>query len=1531
MKKRLLILIIAALAAMLCLTACLDEPIIDGTLDIKSIEIVDGSVPTQFTVGETPDFSGIVVKVVYNDGTVKELGYSDVTVSELDTTTAGKKTVSVTYNNFSVNFEVTVVEEEVKATVTSIKIVPGSISLSYYIGQVPDMSQLQVEAKLSDGTTSVLKADEYTYTAIDTSQDGETTFTVTYSANTEITDSVTVTVIPIDSISVVTGSVKGGEEYKDSTKVKVSVGGTIDTSEIQVLVVFKNGEQKIVNADELTVGTIDTSTYGTQYLSVTYEGITIQYPIEVVGPKSLTVNKDSSWEKVMIGGTLDTSKMTAYITYSDQTAKPVAADDLTIGEIDTSKVGQQSLKVSYNGLETTVLVEVVGVDTLTVVDDTVSKEIFKGDALDLGNIKVSVKYTDGTTASLGAEALALGSIDTNVAGEQKLSVTYLDKTVEYTVKVCAITSIRVEGINKVVQAGDPIDISNMVVKGIYNDSHETEITLTEGITTNIDQIDINKEEDKILEVYYTGEHGEFSANVVISATPPELTGIEIRSWNKTIGLGGVYNNNSINVYASYGNDTTEKITEFSVTEINTNVAGEVEFTVTYTEGDVTKTATAKVQVLPIAKIEVSGIPALVNKGEALNTSAVKVLVTFSDNSTREVGIADGVTVSAADTTTGGDKKLTVSYLGEEAEVSYHVKAVYQISIFGGSVDSDLRNGYAVDYSGLILEITYTNGTKEQKKASELTGVTYTGTEVNATSFGVTYEGATASMQLKLINIVSVSALNNTVPSTVLQGATMLYDSMKLTVIYDNGDVYLVGNDDPKLSISQIDVNIPGTHAVTFTYFGYTTSVSILVKGVKSVEIIEGVLTTINVGQELDTSKILVRVMYTDGTYFYADITSPYLEIGSIDTETEGTKTLVVKYQGIAGSIEIQVVKIEIDGLIFGALLPDELVARESYKKNFKDSASPYVVGDDNLFYFYLNVIQLDENDNVVDIDGKSIPTAVRVFLVNSDGTETELEGDALTSMVAFNSANNSYDFTEAAIGETFRLQIRPADESSYFDEASVTKSHTVTVVDGYNIYKAWELNVMTNSTRDITSGVFGDEGEITQVTVVDKFLKSKGITRPEKLASIVLHGNLDVKQSDVPPEYFYVDDKGVNQGMYDQLGVFHRNLSSSEKKFEIYGNYFSVYSYSLPCVTPNGVANNDDEYSASSLFRIRLSDDAHSYIRNKQTKEAFSEFVVNIRDIATRDNDPNSNDQSASERHMRGLCCYKVGETIVNMTNVNVDAYMTSMVVENMGSTVNLNKVKFYNAWQGHLFLWSKNEHQVDYGGTKQDTWSYIPNLKVNINDSFLAKCGGPVILAQAPEVDEPCEKTCGTEVVADTKSEIWTYVTGQEAWFVAVGQTQLAAQIRSMNPLIGEAIGAGHGFTSKGYIQGVETINMVMVAMGNRGTSLEGTTPNASFTRDGVVGMMSHYPTNTTTFQTPKLDEIVGKTGGQAPVFQTNKGGLSFINVKEDGVTPYCQPYNAEFYAGTGDYITLYYTALGAGIMMEYYHPAQQTAEALN
>ncbi len=1550
MKNKLLILITLLLAAVLCFAACSNKPDDGNEGDvvangIKSIEVVEGTIPTQINMGSTPDFSGIKVKVTFNDGTTKEIGFADVTVTELDTMTAGEKYITVTYGEISVKIKVMVVDPIATRYVTNINILEGSFDKGYHLGQIPDITKLQVEAVYSDGTKDALDPSEYTYTTVDTSVAGKYTFTVTYTANPEIKASVEYEVFGITGAQVVTGSVAK----------KINVGEALDTSKLQLVVTYADGKEEIAEGAALTIGTIDTTTYGKKNLEIVYKGVTYTYEVEVVGVVSVAVNKGSYDEKVKVNSAYAAPNITAVLTFSDGTQTSLTAADLTLGQLDTASAGKKNLTVSYAGLTTSVEIEVVGVADIEVVEDSINAEILIGTTLNTSGIKALVTYTDGTQSVVGASELTLGAFDSSVAGNQNLSVTYLGKTIQYAVKVCTITSLRVEDVNRVVPAGQPIDLSNMKVYGVYNDADETEVLLTSGVTTNVDSLDINSEEDKILVVSYNG----INANVIISTTAPQLVGIEIRSWQKSVVLNGTFNTSSVNVYAVYANGSSEKITGFTLTDVATNVAGNVKLKATY-EG---KTDEVDVAILPISNIElVGGIASSVYRGDTLDTSGAQVKVTYSDGThTSMVYVnADKLTISKPDTSTGGDKSLTITYNGSSISVSYKVIAEKSISIFSG-VSNSIRAGYALDYSKLVLDIEYTDGAHRQVKASELQGVTFAGYEAGSTSFKVTYlENLTASMPLTQIKVVRISALNDTVPALVFQGGAFNYADMKLSVYYDNGDVYRVPFTDKyiKITPAKFDTSSAGTKAISFVYcdgisyftyidavsqkevkeYNFTTVVNVIVRGITSVEIVEeSVFPKAYVGMKVDTSNISVKVTYDDGTYIYVKRDNPALKVGDVNTFFVGKATLEVEYSGVKDTMTITVVEAPtVDGLIFGALLPDALVTRESYKGNFKDDSSPYYVGDDNPFNFYLDVILLDANDNIIDVDGKTIPTSATIY---KDGSSTPLTKEELPTWVEFDSINNSYDFTEAAIGHTFRIVIRPADSSSYIDEASVTKEYTVTIVDGYNVYEAWELNVMTNVSRDITQECFGKANAINQVEVVDKFLASKGVTRPSTLAAIVIHGNLDVGEDDIPPEYVYTDSNGVKQGIYDQLGLFWRNLDMNQKTFSIYGNYFTVYSYNVPTVTPKGVANNPDEYSSSDLFKIRLNDTADSSIRTEALagkSKPFEQFVVNIQDIATRDNDPNSNDQSASERHMRGLTSYKVGENVTNMHNVNIDAFMTSIIVEEVNSTLNLDDCKLYNAWQGHLFLWNENEHQDDCGGTNEATWGYIENLKVNINDSLLGKCGGPVILVQAPHYNENYNKTSGAEVNITGKSDVYTHVTGQEAWFVAVGQTQLAAQIRAMSSLI-SGPGGPHGFTSTDQIQGVETITMIMVAMAGEGMSLNGDMCNASLVIDGEPVMKTHSPINVTdlgggkittlgTFANPVLDEYVSSG---APIFQTivtsthpQLNAPLFSTAYTDGQTgcyvdkQLTKP-GAEFYMG--DYITLYYG--GAAISLKYVH----------
>ena len=1548
MKRKLIILLTVLLAFTLSFTACFggkNEE--EKTNSINSIKVVEGSVPAEVNIGSTPDFSGIKVTVNYADGTTSEVGFADVTLSALDTTTVGNKSVTVTYQSVTTKFTVAVVDPEATATVVSIKILINDNDKSCYVGEMFDMSVLQVEATYSTGRTGALAIDKYDLTTIDTSTAGTKTITATYKENTAITASVNVEVIGVSGLNVVRGSVAN----------RITVGETLDVSGIQVYPQYANGfNGDALSYSDLVIENIDTSELGDKKLRITYKGVTLEYPITVVEQSALAVDSDSYSKVVNVGSTLDLSAIKAHYTdpLTEAAEKNLTLSSLTVdmSAVDMSVPGDKQIAVSYKGATTIIVIHVRGVESMTVVtSDNKPSELFKGDALDTvtNKLSFSVKYTSGENATVSVSDVTLGAFDVNRHGAQNLSVTYLDKTINHSVYVYTVVGIYVDE-DTIVR--ETIDITNMVIYGVCDDEDSSLIALTDGtVTTNRDDINIESDGDKVLTVTYTGMYGTFEDTVTINLNI-QLVGLEIRSYKATVGFGQFYNENSVVVFATYDNGTARRLNSgYTVSDVDTSKAGDVTLTVTYTEKGVTKTADATVKVLAVKDLSVSGINSVIDVGATLDLTYAEVTVTFEDDTTAKIGI-DDVSVTLPDTSIASNESaIDVTYGGKTVNIPCVVRAVSGIKILGG-IGSTVNKGYAIDYLNLILEITYTNGDTTVKAASDLPGVTYQGTDVATVvgpmEFVVSYQGFRASQPITVVDntveVDRISALNKTIPAVVFKdpGKFLSYDTFKLLVYYKNGEVALVPVFDTRVTVypEKFSLGEAGIKAITFKFDDGTdavpddpnlpitlgrqtfdTVVNIWVKGVEKIEIVSGtVLDNVMKDKKLDTSGLQIKATYDDGSCEYVSITDYNLQVVEPNTSVAGEATLTVSYRGATVTMNITVKEPGTVSGIFGVLKPDELSARESYAKNFKDSTSAYRVGDDNPYYFYLNVISLDANDNIVEIDGKTVPTFARVFLGDKVDEEKELTGSELTKYVKFVSTDNSYDFTEEAVGKTFTIEARP--EGAGYE--SMTKTHTVEVVNGWNIYEAWELNIITNVAQNINGK--------NQKDIVKNFLSEKGVTRPENLAGVVLHCNLDIKRGDIPSDYFceYVDKNGVTQKeFYDHFSVFNLGLTASQPTFNIYGNYFSIYSYNLPGVVPGGVANNgvDDPWSSSELFKLKLmyADVTGETAFGCFNENAFNDLKVNIQDIATRDNDPNSNDQTASERHIRGLICFKVGESETNMTNVNIEAYMTSVLVENANSTLNLDKVNFYNAWQGHLFLWNDNFYQRSSWGRNKEkdiTDSDIQDLIVNIKDSSLTKCGGPVIIAQSAETNLACNTTNGSQVNVDAASDLHTYVTGQEAWFVATGQTPLAAQIKAMNYFV-NGTNSGHGFTSMNKIKGVETINIVMVSMGT-GLSIDGSeTYNASYLRAGVPSLkMSRSDNKREIFQNPYLDQYKQLTAAEnngvpAPVFQTSGGGIAYSDGKLE--TGKCLGVQGDF--ASGKYITLYY--MGVGIMMEYYNPS--------
>ena len=152
------------------------------------IEVVEAGVsglyfntlPTKvnYALGEELDLAGMVL-IAYNnagEGTVVKTGY---TVSTVDMSTAGYKTVTITYNGQSSSFTIYVSDQ---ATLTGIEIVSNPNKTSYNVGEAFNTEGLVVKANYSDGTSKTVT--DYKLGGFDNSEAGEKTVTVYFGGKT---------------------------------------------------------------------------------------------------------------------------------------------------------------------------------------------------------------------------------------------------------------------------------------------------------------------------------------------------------------------------------------------------------------------------------------------------------------------------------------------------------------------------------------------------------------------------------------------------------------------------------------------------------------------------------------------------------------------------------------------------------------------------------------------------------------------------------------------------------------------------------------------------------------------------------------------------------------------------------------------------------------------------------------------------------------------------------------------------------------------------------------------------------------------------------------------------------------------------------------------------------------------------------------------------------------------------------------------------------------------------------------------------
>ena len=1005
----------------------------------------------------------------------------------------------------------------------------------------------------------------------------------------------------------------------------------------------------------------------------------------------------------------------------------------------------------------------------------------------------------------------------------------------------------------------------------------------------------------------------------------------------------------VKVLVTYNDGSTETVgaDKLTISTLNTSIVGKTKITITYDGVTLDWNVEIKGNVIPdhndgnddapytLQSIEyLSGLPTSIYVGDAIDVSALKIIATYSNGSAEydaTISYKDGAIstdVATLDLTTAGVKAVNINFAGKTVSVNITVitPEIVKIEVDAKSINTVVEAGGELDLSNIRVYAIYDNGLRNLIEASKLDLTNIPDLSVEGQKdFVIYYTEGGKTYNTKVIITTEPPVLEGitlnlgTTAQKIVIGDKFSTAGITATALYSNNTTEVVANS--ALTFTYDDTAV-GTMTVTAQYTdedGTTASASVNIEilGITAISIDASTVSQrLMVGETLNTSAITVLITCSDGSRVERSVADGVtVDTANIDNSEPGNQSYITASYGGATSAALYITFIydsAVDYFITETALPDSLTLFNNSKKQFKNQSYGYVIGDDNAFTFTLKLVAY--NYSGVKIENLTRYTsASKVYL---DGVA--LAGDELAQYVTIDESKNSFDFTEAAIGETFVIETRPKYGVSANDP-SFSRQITVTIVDGYNIYEAWELNYMTNY-DDFDFGdaaVYGDAETRTQTQIVDDYLRTEhaGAVRPAALNGIVIHNDLFIETGDIPKEYFLNADR--TKELYDSLSVYMHITSDANPHFTIYGNYFTVCSNALPTVVAQGLGNQTDPVSNGQLFGFDLDP-------NVQTRDYdHTKYSTTVKNLYLRDNHPTKENANTANRDMRGLIGMKTWAQVINIDNTKVEAFYISLIVDSDYQTVNVKDSIYYNSWQNHLFLWSNNPID-DYDTYPIDNYS---TLKFNAENSSFTKCGGPVIIAQTKNPAYNYSTKCGPIVNLSADCEIWTYVTGSEAWFVAMGVTSIASQIQGMNPIL-QSVG-GSFLTTQPPVEGLSGgpfMNIIMINLasidmeeGGVADALKGTDDiDGKLTIGDTVALdMTDTFVNTAAsgltagYGNPYVSGAVQMINGTgAPVFASSAGGVgifdgsALINLNSLGYP------TGDL--GAGDYMALYLNNMG-------------------
>ena len=937
-----------------------------------------GTKPNKITFGygETFTSNGGVINGNYASGAIAKIsiGNSNVTLTEADGSpinmspaasefTNGKatKAIKVTYTEngkqYTTTYNIKIEDEISKIEMVTnpkkeykykepLSTANGTIKVTY-------KSTLTDTIKLEDATVTETSGKAFDNTIL-----GTRNLTVTYGGKTtsyevNVKDYVT-------GISIAPNAITG--------KYNSKLQDLINNNNIMYTITYaKAGAKTPVALAESMVSGYNKTKVTDQALTITYQD---EDPISATnGQKfiaNLKVSLDNPTQSIAIktqptkteygyGDTIDLSngKITITKANGDTEEKELTDSSVKVTETDGSTVdltkvtfgkdntATKTIKVTYDGKDTTYQIKVTNKITGIKMHTTPKAQYNVNDAIDLttngsnpGEILVTRQTGTPSVVSIKDINVKVTGFDSSKENTKlPLTVSYTEngetKTTTYNVSVKdTVTAISMKKTPRTeYKYNEPLDLSNGTIT-ITKGSGTKDIAITENMVSGYDPTKLGKQ---TITVTYGGKTTSYEVNVKdyvtgISITPNAITG----TYNDE--LEALINENDIIytvTYAKAGATSPRALTESMVAGYNKTSLTAQNLTVTYADKDANsytngKTFTttlgiklennvAKVTITPPTKAEY-------NHGDKIDLTGGKITVTYTDGTTKEEPITSAVitekdggalnmnpTISEYGKDNKLSKTLTLKYTaknGVTGTTSYPITIANTIqSVAIDTLPTKVKYNIkdTLDTTGGKLKITRATGKAEtiditkdmvsgfdsSKENTKLPlTISYTENGVTkTTTYTVSVEDPITSMTLK------------TTPKTEYKyGEPLDISNGVITIVRPSGP------EDKQITkemVTGYDPTKLGQQELTIKYGGQELKYKVNVKDyVKGIVLTPPAKTKYEYGESLDlTGGNIQKIMASGTATTPIALTDSKVKLSTFNPNKEGAQTINVAYEG----------------------------------------------------------------------------------------------------------------------------------------------------------------------------------------------------------------------------------------------------------------------------------------------------------------------------------------------------------------------------------------------------------------------------------------------------------------------------------------------------------------------------------------------------------------------------------------------------------------------------------------------------------